>query len=98
MRSRVNYFLAQTVSSALLLALVQPCVADEGLWLFNQFPYELLEKQHDIRLSPAWLDHIRLATVSLNTPGGLVASAFVSPKGLIAATHFPFRSCVVQVQ
>lgn len=82
----------------MLLALVQTCVADEGLWLFNQFPHELLEKQHGIRLSPEWLDHLRLSTVSLNLGGSLTASAFVSPQGLVAASHSPLKSCIARVQ
>ena len=98
MRFLRNYFLARIVSSALLLSLAQPCVADEGLWLFNQFPYELLEKQHGVRLSPAWLDHLRLSTVSLSMGGGFTASAFVSSKGLVAASHSPLKACIARVQ
>jgi hypothetical protein len=98
MRSHWSYFLARTVRSAVLLAFVQSCVADEGLWLFNQFPHELLEKQHGIRLSPAWLNHLRLATVSLSMGGSPTANAFVSPQGLVAANHSPLKFCIAQVQ
>lgn len=84
-----------------LIAVAQTCIADEGLWLYNQFPHKLLEQQHGLNLNPATLEHLRLSTVNLSSNFGVgpfTAAAFVSRNGLIAANHFVVKQCIVQVQ
>ena len=50
--------------------------ADEGMWLFNHFPADKVEKAYGFKPDQAWLDHVRLST--LRIPGHCTAS-FVSP-------------------
>ena len=37
--------------------------ADEGMWLYNQFPKKLLKEKYGFEPSDAWLDHVRLSSV-----------------------------------
>lgn len=55
---------------------------DEGMWLFNQPPVEIVKKKYGFTLTPQWLDHFRLSSARL---GG--SSAFVSPDGLVLTNH-----------
>src|SRR5262245_13464931 len=58
--------------------------SDEGMWLFNNPPRELLKKKYDFELTDAWLEHAQKASVRFNTGG---SGGFVSPDGLIATNH-----------
>ena len=65
--------------------------ADEGMWLFNHFPADKVEKAYGFRPDQAWLDHVRLST--LRIPGHCSAS-FVSPHGLVLTNHHCVSSCI----
>ena len=58
--------------------------ADEGMWLFNQPPRELLGRRHGFEPSEAWLARLRAASVRFNSGG---SGAFVSPEGLVMTNH-----------
>ncbi len=58
--------------------------ADEGMWLLNDPPRELLKKKYDFKLTDAWLEHAQKASVRFNNGG---TGSFVSPEGLIATNH-----------
>jgi hypothetical protein len=75
---------------ALILALIVPARADEGLWLFDKAPRELALKDHGFAMSQDWLDHLRLSSVRF---GGASAS-FVSPDGLVLTNHHVGRGLV----
>ena len=75
---------------ALLLALIVPVAADEGLWLFDKAPKELILKKYGFALTPEWLDHLRLSSVRF---GGASAS-FVSPDGLVLTNHHVGRGAI----
>lgn len=75
---------------ALLLALIVPLTADEGLWLYDKAPKELVLKDHGFMMTQEWLDHLRLSSVRF---GGASAS-FVSPDGLVLTNHHVGRSLV----
>ncbi len=57
---------------------------DEGMWLYNQFPKQLLKEKHGFEPSDAWLDHLRLASVRFNSGG---SGSFVSSNGLVMTNH-----------
>jgi hypothetical protein len=70
---------------AVLLAvlLVLPIFADEGMWLFNKPPKDLLQKNHGFTVTQEFMDHLRLASIWF---GGASAS-FISPDGLVLTNH-----------
>jgi hypothetical protein len=87
------------VTNSLLLALLTGIAfaaakADEGMWTFNEFPFDKVEKAHGFRPDQAWLDHLRLS--SLRLARGCSAS-FVSPHGLVQTNHHCASSCIEQL-
>src|SRR5690606_21443311 len=65
------------VVSLLLAALAAR--ADEGMWTFDDFPFELLAERHGVEITPEWLARVRLGVARLS---GCTASV-VSPEGLL---------------
>ena len=76
-----------------LCALALPLAADEGLWLFNQFPKDVVKEKHDFEVTDAFLDHLRLSTVSL----GAASGAFVSPRGLLVTNQHLLADCLTRL-
>jgi hypothetical protein len=70
---------------AVLLAvlLVLPVFADEGMWLFNKFPKDAIQKKYGFAVTQEWLDHLRLASISFGGASG----SFISPDGLVLTNH-----------
>jgi hypothetical protein len=66
------------------LLLVMTVQADEGMWLLNDPPRDLLKKRHDFDLTKDWLDHAQFASVRFNNGG---SGSFVSADGLIVTNH-----------
>ncbi len=61
----------------LLLALIAatPVAADEGLWLFNQFPKDQIKQKYNVEITDAFVENLRLASLRVGGASG----AFVSP-------------------
>lgn len=57
---------------------------DEGMWLYNQFPKQLLKQKYGFEPSDAWLNHLRLSSVRFNSGG---SGSFVSSRGLVLTNH-----------
>jgi len=82
------------VSSVVRLAVAAVCFAalhgatlafgDEGMWLFSAPPLEQIERDHGVRLTPEWLEHLQRSSVRLSSGG---SGAFVSPDGLVLTNH-----------
>ncbi len=70
---------------AILLAvlLVLPIFADEGMWLFNKPPKDLIQKKYGFAVTPAFMDHLRLSSISFGGASG----SFISPDGLVLTNH-----------
>ena len=64
----------------LSLALGLSASADEGLWLFNQPPRELLHDRYQFEVTDAWLTHLQKSSVRFNSGG---SGSFVSGDGLV---------------
>jgi hypothetical protein len=71
----------------LLACLLMPITAahsDEGMWLVNAPPRELLQKKYGFDLTDAWLRRAQLASIRLNNGG---SGSFISPNGLLITNH-----------
>jgi Peptidase S46 len=58
--------------------------ADEGMWLFNQPPRELLRGRYQFDATDAWLEHLQKSSVRFNSGG---SGSFVSEDGLLISNH-----------
>ena len=81
---------------ALTFAVVVPqsARADEGLWPFDMVPKDAIAKAHNVTLTDAWLDHLRLSTVRISVGG---TGSFVSPTGLILTNHHVASDCISKI-
>jgi hypothetical protein len=62
--------------------------ADEGFWLFNDPPKQLLKERYNYTLTDAWMEHLRLSTVRFRDGG---TGSFVSSDGLILTNYHVIR-------
>ena len=69
---------------ALPLGCSLPVAADEGMWLFNQLPRQILKQRYQFEPSEAWLDRLQKASVRFNSGG---SGSFVSEDGLLISNH-----------
>jgi hypothetical protein len=58
--------------------------ADEGMWLFEQPPRQILKERYQFEPSDGWLDHLKKASVRFNSGG---SGSFVSEDGLLISNH-----------
>ena len=72
------------VGAMLLPVVGQRVQADEGMWLFNDPPRELLKRQFGFELTETWLERVQRASVRFNNGG---SGSFVSAEGLILSNH-----------
>ncbi len=74
-----------SASAALLATAVGPnSWSDEGMWLFNQPPRQLLRERHGFDVTDAWLEHVQKSSVRFNSGG---SGSFVSEDGLVLSNH-----------
>lgn len=59
-------------------------VSDEGMWLLNDPPRDLLKSKYGFALTDDWLKNAMLASVRLNSGG---SGGFVSAEGLLVTNH-----------
>ncbi|WP_146525765.1 S46 family peptidase [Novipirellula artificiosorum] len=57
---------------------------DEGMYLFNELPAELLQERHDFEATAEWADALRLSSVRFNVGG---SGSFISSDGLVLTNH-----------
>ena len=67
-----------------VIALVPVTRADEGMWLINKPPLDMLREKHGFTPSPDWLLTVQRASVRLSDGG---SASLVSPEGLIMTNH-----------
>ena len=58
--------------------------SDEGMWLFEDLPKELLKEKYGFDPSDEWAKHLMLSSVRFNTGG---SASFVSSTGLVLTNH-----------
>ena len=73
----------------LVCVLVLPAAADEGIWLFNQFPKEQVKNSYNFDVTGEFLDNLRLASLRI----GANAGSIVSPNGLILTDRATVADC-----
>ncbi|MFO0866807.1 MAG: S46 family peptidase [Gemmataceae bacterium] len=61
-----------------------PAFADEGMWLPNKPPRELLKSKYQFDLTDAWMEKVQKASIRFNNGG---SGSFVSPEGLVVTNH-----------
>jgi hypothetical protein len=81
MKSNVRRLLTALVLVAICR---NPAKADEGMWLLNQPPRDLLKKKYDFDLTDAWLQRAMKASIRF-TNGA--SGSFVSRDGLVLTNH-----------
>jgi hypothetical protein len=69
--------------AVMVVGMVFPLHADEGMWLFSKPPVEQVKERHDFEITPEWLEHLRKSSVRFGGGSG----SFVSPDGLILTNH-----------
>lgn len=67
-----------------MILLAGPLAADEGMWTLDNMPLKQLKEKYGFEPTPAWLEHIRLASVRVGDGG---SGSFVSPDGLVLTNH-----------
>lgn len=81
MNARVRRILQVVVAFAAIGVVLH---ADEGMWTFDNPPIAAVQQKYSFTITPAWLEHLRLASVRLNDGG---SGSFVSPDGLLLTNH-----------
>ena len=69
-----------------------PALADEGMWLFQQFPKDAVEHKYGFEATSQYLDHLRLSSVRIGGGSG----AFVSPHGLLLTNRHLVSGCIAK--
>jgi len=86
---------SRTLPAALILAAsLATAAADEGMWTFNDFPSDRVEKAYGFRPDQRWLDHVRPSSLRLARG---CSGAFVSAQGLVQTNHHCARACIRQL-
>src|SRR5437868_3707256 len=58
--------------------------SDEGMWLFNHPPTQILKERHNFEFPNGWLEHVQKSAVRFNSGG---SGSFISPTGLVLTNH-----------
>ena len=77
----------------LVCALALPVAADEGMWLFNQFPKDPVKKIYNFEVTDEFLDNLRLASLRIGANSG----SLVSANGLIMTDRGAVADCIAKL-
>ena len=81
--------LAKTLALGFVFSVLVP--ADEGIWLFDQFPKAQVEKTYGFTVSDEFLRHLERASVRFNNGG---SGSIVSAYGLLLTNHHVGEACI----
>ncbi len=82
------------LAAGLLAAAPLAARADEGMWLFNDFPSSRVKAAYGFEPDQRWLDRVRLSSVRL---AGGCSGSVVSADGLVMTNHHCAHSCIEQL-
>ena len=68
--------------------------ADEGMWVYNNFPKEKVKAKYGFAPSDQWLTEAQQSSVRLAQG---CSGSFVSPNGLVMTNHHCAHSCIEQL-
>jgi hypothetical protein len=68
--------------------------ADDGIWLFNQFPREAVKQKYGFDVTDSFLDQMRRGSVRFFS---VASGSFVSPRGLLFTNHHVASECIQQL-
>ena len=77
------------VLTSVLIFLCSLSLADEGMWLYNQFPKSKVEAKYGFAPTDEFLEHLRLSSVRMGA-----SASFVSPDGLVFTNHHVGATCI----
>jgi hypothetical protein len=80
----ISSLLRLFLTAATALAASTLIHADEGMWLYNQPPHEILRQRHSFEASADWLEHLQKSSVRFMSGG---SGSFVSEDGLVLSNH-----------
>ncbi len=83
-RQRAFSILQMTAAVAIQIIMLTGAHADEGMWLFNAPPRDLVKQRYGMDLSDPWLEQLQKASVRFNSGG---SGSFVSEDGLVMSNH-----------
>ncbi len=86
----MKYQKARIFVLTLVFLLSVPLAADEGMWLFNMPPIDILKTKYKFEMTPDWLKHIQLSSIRFGGASG----SFVSPDGLVLTNHHVGRGAI----
>src|SRR5262245_15202108 len=80
--------------AVLVAVLPLAAFADEGMWLYNDFPATKVKEKYGFSPTQEWLDKVRLSSARL---AGGCSGSFVSENGLVMTNHHCAHSCIEQL-
>ncbi|MBO4545442.1 MAG: S46 family peptidase, partial [Verrucomicrobia bacterium] len=72
------------MAAAALTLSMDRVYSDEGMWLYDDPPLEILKAKYNYSPSAEWLEHLQKASVRFNNGG---SGSFVSADGLVISNH-----------
>lgn len=84
MKQKKKSFFATAVVAATMILGMSSVYSDEGMWLYDDPPVEVLQAKYGFTPTPQWLEHLQKSSVRFNNGG---SASFISEDGLVISNH-----------